>query len=189
MKITTPLNSYMVTPLSTPRKNIPTSPYAACLSSGSPVKSKGRNAVFGQLLSAHSVAHLLFPVESVSALEPVIPTEAQQSMPCIVSCSFTGVLLGQHYQISWNRCHVGSTRIQGWVRWDWWGDCDQIQSGTVRGQLVEIGTSHQLWWNILREHNWDVPSAHINFIYYVTYILEYSIVLWGRMCTGTYTIL
>jgi len=33
----------------------------------------------------------------------------------------------------------------------------------VRGQLVEIGTSHQYWWNILREHNWSVPSAHIRF--------------------------
>jgi len=36
--------------------------------------------------------------------------------------------------------------------------------------LVEIGTSHQIRWNILREHNWGAPSAHINFIYYVTYI-------------------
>ena len=36
--------------------------------------------------------------------------------------------------------------------------------------MVEIGASHQIWWNILREHNWGVPSAHIKFIYYVTYI-------------------
>ena len=50
------------------------------------------------------------------------------------------------------------------------GDHDQIRSGTVRGWLVEIGASHQIWWNILREHNWGVPSAHIRFIYYVTYI-------------------
>ena len=41
----------------------------------------------------------------------------------------------------------------------------------VRGQLVEIGASHQIWWNILREHNQGVPSVHINFIYYVTYII------------------
>ena len=39
------------------------------------------------------------------------------------------------------------------------GDHDQIQSGTVRGWLVEIGMPHQIWWNILREHNWGVPSA------------------------------
>ena len=50
----------------------------------------------------------------------------------------------------------------------------------VRGQLVEIGASHQIWWNILREHNWGVPSAHIRFIYYVTYILECLIMLWMR---------
>jgi len=60
------------------------------------------------------------------------------------------------------------------------GDCDWIQSGPVRGQLVEIGMSHQIWWNILREHNWGVPSAHIRFIYYVTYILEYL------LCYGTH---
>ena len=99
------------------------------------------------------------------------------------------LVLGQHHWISQNRCHVGSTRIQGWVRWDWWGDCDQIRSGMVRGWLVEIGASHQIWWNILREHNWGVPSAHIKFIYYVTYILEYLIVLWGCVHTGVYTIL
>ena len=55
--------------------------------------------------------------------------------------------------------------------------------------MVEIGASHQIWWNILREHNWGVPSAYINFIYYVTYILEYLIVLQGCVCTGAYTIL
>ena len=55
--------------------------------------------------------------------------------------------------------------------------------------MIEIGVSHQIWWNILREHNWGVPSAHINFIYYVTYIGEYLIVLWGHTCTGVYTIL
>jgi len=44
--------------------------------------------------------------------------------------------------------------------------------------------SHQIWWNILREHNWGVPSAYIKFIYYVTYILEYLIVLQGHTCTG-----
>ena len=59
----------------------------------------------------------------------------------------------------------------------------------VRGWLVEIGASHPIWWNILREHNWGVPSAHIIFIYYVTYILEYLIVLWGCMHAGAYTIL
>jgi len=69
-----------------------------------------------------------------------------------------------------NGHHAGSTRIQGWVRWDWWGDCDWIWSGTVRGWLVEIGMSHQIWWNILREHNWGVPSAHIKFIYILCYI-------------------
>jgi len=26
------------------------------------------------------------------------------------------MVLGQHYQISQNGCHVGATRIQGWVR-------------------------------------------------------------------------
>jgi len=32
-----------------------------------------------------------------------------------------------------------------------------------------------------------VPSAHINFIYYVTYVIQYLIVLQGCMHTGTYT--
>jgi len=59
----------------------------------------------------------------------------------------------------------------------------------VREWLVEIGASHQIWWNILREHNWGVPSAHIKYIYYVTYILEYLIMLWGHVHTGAYTIL
>jgi len=95
-------------------------------------------------------------------------------------------VLGQHHQISQNGCCAGSTRIQGQVRWD---DCDHIQSGMIRGQLVEISASHQIWWNILREYNWGVPSAHIKFIYYVTYILEYLIMLQGRVHTGTYTIL
>jgi len=80
----------------------------------------------------------------------------------------TQPLLGQHHRISQNRCCVGSTRIQGWVRWDWWGNCDQTWSGTVRGVVVEIGASHQIQWNILREHNWGVPSSS----YYV-YILCY----------------
>jgi len=40
-----------------------------------------------------------------------------------------------------------------------------------KGELVEIGISHQIRWNILREHNWGVPSVHIGFIYYVTYIV------------------
>jgi len=56
--------------------------------------------------------------------------------------------------------------------WSW--------SGTVRngkGWLVEIGTSHQIRWNILREHNWGVPSVHIKFIYHVTYIVQYLIML------------
>jgi len=56
----------------------------------------------------------------------------------------TSLLLGQHCRISQNGHPAGSTRIQGWVRWDWWDDCDQIQSGTVRGRLVEIGMSHQI---------------------------------------------
>jgi len=55
--------------------------------------------------------------------------------------------------------------------------------------LVEIGVSHQIRWNILREHNWGVPSVHINFIYYVTDIVQYLIVLLGCAHTGTYTIL
>jgi len=55
--------------------------------------------------------------------------------------------------------------------------------------VVEIGVSHQTRWNILREHNWGVPSVHIKFIYYVTYIVQYLIMLWGHMCTGAYTIL
>ena len=105
--------------------------------------------------------------------------------PCLQWCH----LLGQHHWISQNGHCAGSTSIQGWVRWDWWCDCDQIQSGMVRGWLVEIGASHQIWWNILREHNWGVPSAHINFIYYVTDIVEYLIMLQGHMHTGTYTIL
>ena len=58
-----------------------------------------------------------------------------------------------------------------------------------RGQLVEIGTSHQIRWNILREHNWGVPSAHIKFIYYDTYVIHYLIMLWGHVHTGAYTIL
>jgi len=55
--------------------------------------------------------------------------------------------------------------------------------------LVEIGASHQIWWDILKEHNWGVLSVHINFIYYVTYIVEYLIVLRGHVHTGMYTIL
>jgi len=58
-----------------------------------------------------------------------------------------------------------------------------------KGQLVEIGVSHQIRWNILREHNWGVPSAHIMFIYYVTYVIHYLIMPWGCTCTGAYTIL
>ena len=34
--------------------------------------------------------------------------------------------------ISRNRHYAGSTRSQGQVRWDWWCDCDWIQSGMVR---------------------------------------------------------
>jgi len=131
-------------------------------------------------------------------LRSYIPSKAEESSAnskwsekpfLIYLTGFEMALLGQHHQISQNRCCAGSTRIQGQVRWDWWGDCDWIQSGMVRGRLVEIGTSHQIWWNILREHNWGVPSAHIMFIYYVTYILEYLIMLWGCVCTGAYTIL
>jgi len=59
----------------------------------------------------------------------------------------------------------------------------------IRGWLVEIGMSHQIRWNILREHNWGVPSVHINFIYYVTDIVQYLIMLWGHVHTGAYTIL
>jgi len=62
-------------------------------------------------------------------------------------------------------------------------------SNMIRGQLVEIGVSHQIRWNILREHNWGVPSVHIKFIYYVTYIVQYLIMLCGHACTGMYTIL
>jgi len=75
----------------------------------------------------------------------------------------------------------GEMRFMGWL----WSDT--IRNG--KGWLVEIGASHQIWWNILREHNWGVPSAHIKFIYYVTYILECLIVLRGRVRTGVYTIL
>jgi len=114
----------------------------------------------------------------------VIPSPAKS-----LATSLMVTLLGQHCRISWNGCHAGSTRIQGQVRWDWWGDCDWIQSGTIRGWLVEIGASHQIWWNILREHNWGVPSAPIKFIYYVTYILEYLIMLWGCAHTDVYKIL
>jgi len=56
-----------------------------------------------------------------------------------------------------------------------------------KGVVGEIGASHQIWWNILREHNWGVPSAHIMFIYYVTYILECLIMLQGHTHTGAYT--
>jgi len=99
------------------------------------------------------------------------------------------LLLGQHHCISQNRCCAGSTRSQDQVRWDMivWS-----WSGTIRnskGWLVEIGMSHQIRWNILREHNWGFPSVHIKFIYYVTYIVQYLIVLWGHTHTGTYTIL
>jgi len=55
-----------------------------------------------------------------------------------------------------------------------------------KGQLVEIGVSHQIRWNILREYNWGVPSVHINFIYYVTYVIHYLIMLQGRTRTGAY---
>jgi len=75
----------------------------------------------------------------------------------------------------------GEMRLMGWL----W--LDMIRNG--KGQLVEIGMSHQIWWNILREHNWGVPSAHINFIYYVTCILECLIMLRGHARTGAYTIL
>jgi len=87
----------------------------------------------------------------------------------------------------WASCGLYKNSGSGEIRL--MGDCDWIQSGMVRGQLVEIGMSHQIWWNILREHNWGVPSAHIMFIYYVTYILEYLIMLWGCAHTGMYTIL
>jgi len=60
----------------------------------------------------------------------------------------------------------------------------------VRGWLVEIGASHQIRWNILREDNWGVPSAHIMFICILdTYIVHYLIVLWGCAHTGVYTLL
>jgi len=68
------------------------------------------------------------------------------------------------------------------------GDHDQVWSGTVRGQLVEIGMSHQIRWNTLREHNRGVPSAHIMFIYYDTYIVHYLIMLQGCVHTDAYTI-
>jgi len=58
-----------------------------------------------------------------------------------------------------------------------------------RGWLFEIGVSYQIWWNILREHNWGIPSAHIKFIYYNTYVIHYLIMLWGHALTGAYTIL
>jgi len=52
-------------------------------------------------------------------------------------------------------------------------------AGMVRGWLVEIGTSHQIRWNILREHNWGVPSAHnllldCSFLCLCTFLLPYS---------------
>jgi len=51
--------------------------------------------------------------------------------------------------------------IQGHLRWDWWGWSWSGMIRNGRGWLVEIGASHQIRWNILREHNWGVPSAHI----------------------------
>jgi len=58
----------------------------------------------------------------------------------------------------------------------------------VRGQLVEIGASHQIRGNILRVHNWGVPSVHIKFVYYVTDIVQYLIMLQGyvQVCTQYY---
>jgi len=53
----------------------------------------------------------------------------------------------------------------------------------VRGWLVEMGTSHQIRWNILREHNWGVPSVHIKFIYILCYIC-YTVF---DCAMGTYT--
>ena len=58
--------------------------------------------------------------------------------------------------------------------------------------MVEIGASHQIRWNLIREHNWSVPSAHIKFIYYDIYVIHYLIMLWGHVhtaYTGMYTIL
>jgi len=56
------------------------------------------------------------------------------------------------------------------------------------GRLVEIGVSHQIWWNILREHNWGVPLSSY-YVYILCYIyLECLIVLWGHVPTGAYTI-
>jgi len=70
------------------------------------------------------------------------------------------------------------------------GDCDQVQSGTVQGQLVEIGTSHQIRWSILREHNWGVPQSILSLYTMIcTYIVHYLIMLWRCVHTGTYTIL
>ena len=75
-------------------------------------------------------------------------------------------LLGQHCWISQNGCCVGSTRSQGWVRWDWWCDHDQIQSGIVRGRLVEIGMSHQIWWNITTVRKTLKLNSLFFFIYF-----------------------
>ena len=98
-------------------------------------------------------------------------------------------LLGQYCWISQNGHHVDSTRNSGsgemrLIMWSWSG---MIRNG--RRWWVEIGTAHQIRWNILREHNWGVPSAHIKYIYYVTCVIHYLIMLWGCSHTGMYTIL
>jgi len=54
----------------------------------------------------------------------------------------------------WVSCRLYKNSGSGEMRL--MGDHDRIQSGTISGQLVKIGASHQIWWNILREHNWGV---------------------------------
>ena len=77
--------------------------------------------------------------------------------------------------LKWASCGLYKKSGLGEMRYDGVIMISMIRNS--EGQLVEIGTSHQLWWNILREHNWGVPSVHIMFIYYVTYIIEYLIML------------
>ena len=84
----------------------------------------------------------------------------------------------------WALCRLYKKSGSGEMRlmvWSW--------SDMIRNSKGVVGWDRHVIPNILREHNWGVPSAHINFIYYVTYILEYLIMLQGHAHTGMYTIL
>jgi len=73
----------------------------------------------------------------------IIPPMIHSMSSCLqgwrwVVCHLSlSLLLGQHHHISWNGCHSGSTRSQGWV---WWDVMVWLWSGMIRngkGQLVE----------------------------------------------------